>query len=145
MTDDLSDANRRMLNHLRDRVEELEAERDALHDRVAELEQVVNPNPATAYDEMSRDRKVFKIRKSLVEEAATGRGTAAMDYKQVRWLFDGEPSPGHAYDLMELAAQLDGFNHDDTADVKRVTVKLDAVNDETLIHAANNATATQPA
>jgi hypothetical protein len=142
MTDDLSDANRRMLNHLRDRVEELESDNERLADRVAELEQVVNPDPATAYDEMSRDRKVFRVRKALVEEAATGHGAASMDYKEVRWLFDGQPSPGHAYDLMELAGALDGFEYDNSHDTKRVTVKLASVNDETLIHAANKATAT---
>lgn len=134
----LPDANRRMLNYLRDRVEDLETENESLRERLANLESIVDPDPSADYSELPKSRKVYKLRKALVEEAAQATGTAKMDYKEVRWLFDGQPSVGHTYDLMELAGQLDGFSYD-TEPQHRITVKLDGVNDETLVHAANKA------
>lgn len=141
------------------RIEELEAwqsavknqlaylrqENEELQNRVAELEALVDPDPgATEYDQLTKDQKVHRIRTTLVETAARTNGGDAMKYKAVMTLFNGHPSPGHCYDLMERAAQLDGFHYDTAGSgkgEKRVRVNLDAVNDETLIHAANNATA----
>lgn len=136
----LVEALQRKCNALRERVEELEERKTALEGRVAHLEEVVNPDPnRTSYDQLTKSQKVYRVRKALVEEAAKSNGTAMFTYKEVKWLFDGQPSVGHTYDLMELAGDLDGFNYDENHDENRVTVKLPSVNDETLVHAANKA------
>ena len=135
---DLSQANRR--------ITELQETVDALADRVADLERVVDPDgTATDYDGLTREQKVFQLRTALVRRAFDNAGRAAMQYGEIQSLFGNRPSPGHAYDLMDHAAEMDGFRIDDTADAKRLTVKTDAVNDETVIHAANNAPDAQPA
>jgi hypothetical protein len=106
---------------------------------------IVDPDPsARDYARLTKQQKVHRVRRTLVEEAARSDGTARLRYKDVKWLFDGQPSTGHCYDLMEVAANLDGFVYDTpggSGGQKRVRVNLDAVNDETLVHAANNATA----
>jgi hypothetical protein len=135
------DALNRSRMHLRERVDDLEAENESLRERVADLEQVVDPDPgAVEYDELSRSRKVHRVRRRLVETAARTNGKASMQYSDVMWLFDGHPSRGHCYVLMELAGDLDGFRYDTNGDTPhRILVNLDGVNDETLIHAANTA------
>lgn len=128
--------------HFNDRVDVLEEENEQLRERVAELEEIVTPDPnSVEYDQLTRPQKVHRIRKKLVEQAARRHnGRSSMDYKEVTWLFDGHPSPGHAYTLMELAGELDGFEFDpDSGENQRVLANLDAVNDETLFHAANKA------
>ncbi|WP_155120455.1 hypothetical protein [Haloprofundus marisrubri] len=125
-----------------DQLTELEAQNERLKERVAVLEQLVAPDPESIpYETLSRSQKIHRIRKHLVEDAVKQQtGKSRMEYKAVKWLFDGHPSPGHCYDLMELAGELEGFTYE-TSDSRsnRVLVDLDAVNDETLIHAANNA------
>lgn len=145
MSDDdlrpLVEALRRKVNAKAGRVDELE-------DRVAELEELVDPDPGgTAYDQLTKDQKVHRLRKTLAENAATGVGHA-MKYREVMMLFDGHPSAGHCYDLMESAATLDGFVYDKAGGgkgEKRIKVILDDVNDKTLVHAVNNATQGNPA
>lgn len=135
----LVDALQRKLTYHGDRLDELEAENERLRDRVAELEQYVDPDPGHgSYDSLSKERKVFKVRKSLTQKAMdAANGRAALGYKDVYWLFDGHPSYAHCYDLMERAAELDGFEYD-TSDgsSNRLLVNLDAVNDEAVFHAA---------
>lgn len=131
-------------NHLQERVWELQDENEQLRDRVAELEQVVDPDPGSVnYEQLTKSQKVHRVRVALVEKAAREHnGKTRMDYNDVVWLFDGNPSPGHAYDLMERAGELDGFEYDKPdGGNKRITANLDAVKDETLIHAANKASA----
>lgn len=138
------DALNRARIYLQDRVEDLETENAQLRDRLADLEEIVDPDPASRdYTELSREQKVHRVRRALVEQAATQQtGKTSMAYDDVQWLFDGHPSPGHAYDLMELAGNLAGFEHVDPDDrQQQIRVDLDAVNDETLIRAANNASA----
>lgn len=128
---------------LEERARDLEAENDQLREELAELREVVNPDPArTDYDSLSKDQKVYRVRRFLVEQAASSAtGKSQLSYREVLTLFDGHPSAGHAYDLMDAAANLDGFAYGKNADgEKRVRVELDAVNDETLLHAANKAT-----
>jgi len=135
---DLSQTNRR----LADLTETVET----LADRVADLEEVVDPNPGVAgYDDLTRDQKVFRVRKALVTKAAKNGGAASMDYEAVRSTFDYHPSVGHAYDLMAYAGQADGFSYTERDAGKRLTVETGAVNDETLIHAVNKALAESPA
>lgn len=139
----LVEALRRKLTAHGDRLEALETENDQLRERIAELEQVVDPDPGSVeYEQLTRPRKVHRVRKALAENAANSHtGKASMEYSDVIWLFDGQPSAGHAYDLMELAAELDGYSYDEPngGGQKRVRVNLEAVNDETMLHAANNA------
>lgn len=118
-----------------DRVENLE-------ERVAELEKVVDPDPGTTeYEQLTKSQKVHRIRKTLVENAARTNGRDGMKYKAVMTLFNGHPSPGHCYDLMERAGYADGFAYDESAGgEKRIQVDVADVNDETLVHAANKAT-----
>ena len=115
-------------------------ENERLRDRVAELEELVDPDPGgVAYEQLTRDQKVHRVRVALFEQATAGN-TPVMKYDDVRWLFDGKPSPGHAYDLMELAASADGYVYEEGghgSGQKRIRVEPDAVNDERIVHAAN--------
>lgn len=62
-----------------------------------------------------------------------------MDYQEIRWLFNGRPSTGHVYDLMDFAGQEDGFGYDRREGKNnRLTVDLDEVNESLQVHAANN-------
>lgn len=138
MSDDLEplvDALRRQLKDRTRRVEDLE-------DRVAELEELVDPDPGgVAYEQLTRDQKVHRVRVALLEQATAGK-TPVMKYDDVRWLFDGKPSPGHAYDLMELVAEADGYVYEKGGHgkgQKRIRVDPEAVNDDRIVHAANNA------
>ena len=143
---DLDDADDSMIDAAvaaAERVEELE-------DRVSELEELVDPDPGSvAYEQLTRDQKVHRVRVALLEQANDGK-PPAMKYKDVQWLFDGRPSPGHAYDLMELAAEADGYVYDKAGNgniegEKRIRVEPDAVNDERVIHAANKGVDGTPA
>lgn len=117
------------------RIDEIEE----LNDRVARIEAVVNASPENiAYQTLTRDRKVHIVRSKLVEIALNTNGSAALDYNEVTKLFDGHPSPGHAYDLMEWAADLEGFDYDKNPDGNdRVIVRTDAVNDLAMFRTAN--------
>lgn len=121
-----------------DRVENLETENEQLKERVAELEGNVNPDPTNKeYDDLTRDEKVRKVRETLLSEAQQRRnGKAKMDYKGVLLLFDNRPSAGHVYQLMEIAAEEEGFDYVD-ADGKAIRVNSNAVKDDGLFHAVN--------
>ena len=124
------------------KMKRLGEENERLRDRVAELEELVDPDPGgVAYEQLTSDQKVHRIRVALLEQATAGN-PPTMKYDDVRWLFDGKPSAGHAYDLMERAANADGYvyetgGHGDGQ--KRIRVEPDAVNDERIVHAVNNA------
>ena len=122
------------------KMKRLGEENDRLRDRVAELEELVDPDPGgVAYEQLTSDQKVHRIRVALLEQATAGNAPT-MKYDDVRWLFDGKPSAGHAYDLMERVANADGYvyetgGHGDGQ--KRIRVEPDAVNDERIVHAVN--------
>lgn len=120
---------------------ELEQEVERLRERVAELEQVVDTDmDALTYEQMTKKDKVREIRAYLVREAtSSANGGAALTYDNVQALFNGRPSPGHAYDLMQVAATAEGFNYDqfDGDRTNRITVNLDGVKDVDRFHAAN--------
>lgn len=129
--------------YLRERVDELEAENDSLRGELAELGEVVDPDPGSReYASLSKAQKVHRLRRTLVEQAARATTKRAkMEYTDVIYLFDGHPSPGHAYDLMRAASNLEGFQYDTSGERQnRITVDLESVNDESLVHAANKAT-----
>lgn len=141
-TDPLVDALRRKCDAQAKQIDDLEQ-------RLSELERLVEPDPGqTDYETLTKAQKVYRVRKALVETAANTNGRDAMKYKAVIRLFDGHPSPGHAYTLMENSADLDGFAYD-TANgkdgEKRIRVKLEDVNDDALVHAANKASRPTPA
>lgn len=144
MSDDLEplvEALQRKANHQRERIEELEETVAALQEQVSGLQRLVDPDPgAVEYQEMTRQEKVYQVRKKLVELAANTNGRAAYKYRDVKRLFDGHPSAGHCYDLMERAGELEGFAYEDNPDgEKRVVAKIEDVNDETFVHVVNNA------
>ena len=134
----LVEALQRKLTFHGDRLDDLEAENEALRERVAELESVVDPDPGRgAYDSLSKSQKVMKVRTAVGKKAAeSNNARAQMTYKDVYWLFDGNPSYGHCYDLMERAGELDGFGYQ-TDPQRRLVVNMDDVNDETVVHAVN--------
>lgn len=98
-----------------DRIEELEA-------RVKELEQ--DAAVKLRYDEyqsLQRPEKVRMVQKSILNRARARSGKHEYDYDDIIWgVFDGEPSADHAYRLMELAGQDDGFEYVDRPDTKKV-------------------------
>lgn len=115
-------------------VEQLQAEVGRLQDQLeTDLE-------GKRYKELGREEKVRKIHLALVDEAQKQpTGKASMEYDDVRWLFNGRPSTGHCYDLMQLAGTTEGFEYEARDDnPNRLTVDLGAVNDDALVHAANN-------
>jgi len=88
-----------------DRIDDLETDVTRMSLRLSEHD---NDRP---YDSLNRDDKVGKVREHAFEKAAQGRGQAALDYSAIKWeVFDGEPSADHCYTLMDLAAEVRGFN-----------------------------------
>jgi hypothetical protein len=144
MTDDLQplvEALQRKCRHQSEQIDELQSELDDVREQLAGLQRLVDPDPGAAdYEKLTRQEKVYQVRKKLVETAARTNGKAAMDYEAVMLLFDGHPSAGHCYDLMERAGQLEGFAYDESPDgTKRIRTKIEDVNDETFVHVVNNA------
>jgi len=109
---------------------------ETLRTRVGDLENLVDPDPGgTEYDQLTKDQKVQRLRSKLAEMAAARAGKHAMGYRDVMMLFNDRPSAGHCYNLMERAGQIDGYDYGENPEgEKRLTVKLDAVNDERVIH-----------
>lgn len=152
MTQDSDDTTEEQNRRLRDleawqdavknQLVRLREENQELKDRVAELEDLVDPDPgATDYHSLTKEQKVRRIRKTLVENAMATSGTDSMMYKSVMTLFDGHPSAGHCYNLMERAAELEGFQYDQAggSGQKRVRVNVTDVKDEALLHSVNKA------
>jgi len=144
MSDDLEtrvEVLEQRLDSMYEWVEEVERSNNELTRQVDELHELVNPDPGSIeYDQLTKAQKVRRIRQTLVDSAGN-RGVAQLKYKEIMMLFDGHPSPGHCYDLMERAAEADGFAYDSAGQgngEKRIRVKTDDVNDDTLFHAANN-------
>jgi len=124
---------------LRDRVDDLEDEIERLEFRVGQLETIL-PDEQDPYAELTREQKVQRIQRYLLERAEATNGVAAVDYDDVQWsVFNGEPSADHCYTLMQLAAeQTPGFTYRDNERPKRLTVDLDATNAEADFSHANN-------
>lgn len=95
-----------------------EAERTIieLQNQLAEL-QATRPDRDREYNTLNREEKISIIQEELVERAKVRQnGKASIDYNDVKALFSKEyggcPSPGHTYDLIEDAAEQDGFSYD---------------------------------
>jgi cell division septum initiation protein DivIVA len=114
---------------------------DDLGERLVALESTVDTDlDGKAYEELTRKDKVREIQTALIDEAASSTtNKTAIDYQEIRWLFNARPSAGHVYDLMDFAGQEDGFDYQRRdGDNNRLTVDLDDVNEELRVHAANN-------
>lgn len=123
---------------------------DEIDERLADIEAVVDTDlDAVAYQKMTKQDKVREIRAYLYDLGTrSAKGKASMDYREVRAMFNGRPSPGHCYDLMKLAGGAEGFGYDDASREdrnKRIIVKTDAVNDDAVFHAANKDIQQNPA
>ena len=130
----LVEALRRKVNTLEDHLDDVEAENDDLRDRVRTLEQRVPEPSAEEYETLDRPDKATIVAQKLVETAEATNGKASMGYKDVIAVFDGRPSPGHAYDIMELAGERDGYHYGASpSGEKRLTFDLDRVNDPTTL------------
>lgn len=125
-------------------LQELRDENEALRERIEELEKVVDPNPSRLqWEQMSKSQKVQKIRRNLLQYAKEDGGVAKMNYKEVKALFDGQPSDGHTYNLMEAAADAEGFKynapkHGNKVGEKRVLCDLGGVNADASVQSLNN-------
>jgi len=120
--DDMITAANEALKNVEDlarRVENLEAQIETLEERA--------PDPTQMeYDELEKPDKATIIRSKLKGEAEATNGRSKAEYKDIIRMFDGYPSAGHAYDLMEAAAELDGCNYSQAPDgTKRLTYKAD--------------------
>lgn len=132
------------------RISELEEENEELRNKIGELERIVDPNPGSVeYNQLTKDQKVNRIRCKLVKLAENNAGRAALNYKEVKRLFNMHPSNGHAYTLMEAAGTLPGFTYQEPTESSsgeyRITVKTSSVNDIERFHAANNEKLETPA
>lgn len=140
----------------RRRIAELEDENAALREENADLESRLarledengltdGDTPSTDWD---RSRKKRHVQALAYKRARNRGGKAALDYKDVRTLFNEDISDGHCYDLLKLAAGWDedsqmssvtGFAYQTRADQpNRLTVDAAAVNDDAAFHAVNN-------
>lgn len=136
------EALNRKIEEQKTRIDALEDENERLSERLSEIEAIVDPDPGQVqYDQLSSDQKVRKIREKLVNLASNTDGRGSLGYKDVMQLFDGHPSAGHCYDLMERAATSDGFSYNHAGNgkgQKRIRVDVAAVNDERHFHGVNN-------
>lgn len=110
----------RELAKLRKRITELE-------ETVEELEQRAPKPSAKSYEAMDRHDRVTVLRERMTDRARSNGGRYATDYDGVINIFDGHPSAGYAYTLMELAAEADGFDYGEAPDgTKRLTANVEA-------------------
>jgi len=104
---------------------------EGLQEDIEELRHIVNVDlDGKSYEQLTPDDKVREIQATLVEEAV-GRQTraAAMDYRDVKWLFNGRASTGHVYDLMQRAGSESGFEYQERDENHRIVVDVDDVPD----------------
>lgn len=131
-----AEAGNPLVNALRRKVKNQEDRIDDLEDTVAELEAVVEtlqeraPDPSRMdYENMSREDKVTVVCSKLRAEAEATNGAAKAEYKDVIRMFDGHPSAGHAYQLMEAAGEREQYNYGEAPDgSKRLTFRVGGVN-----------------
>lgn len=123
--DAIETANKAVENiaEMGDRIAELETRLEAVEERA--------PNPAEMeYARMGKAEKATVVRSKLKHEAEATGGTASAQYKEIIRMFDGNPSAGHAYDLMDAAAEIEGFNVGTNPEgTKRLTCRLEAVDE----------------
>jgi TolA-binding protein len=119
------EALRRKVNTLSDDLRELQAENADLRERVEELEQRSPTLEDRDYEQLDKGDKATILHGKLRETATATNGKASLDYKAVIALWDGRPSPGHAYDIMRVAGTMEQTEYGEGRDgSKRVTIDL---------------------
>lgn len=114
------------------RLDALETRLADIEDRLEQIEQGRADPTALEYEEMSRSQKVARLREYLIEQAQREGGVFSMEYREVVGLFDGQPPPGTAYNLMEAAGEKAGFSYETSGQSNNyVGVNLDLLNDAT--------------
>ena len=100
------------LSEEREQRQQLEQTVDELSERIVAMEvRLEAADQEQDYRDLSLDEKVGRVREHLFSRAQASGGRAALDYNDIVWsVFDGEPSADHAYKLMRLAADVDGFD-----------------------------------
>lgn len=95
--------------------------------RLEDVEDRVDDPKTLEWEEMSKAQRVSRIRQHLAERAESSPyGKASMDAGEIDSLFNGHPSTGYTYKLMDAVAQADGYDVDKPKNGnKRVTVDLD--------------------
>jgi hypothetical protein len=98
-------------NGLKADLDEATAEIEHLREDVASLElRLSEHGDDRDYAELTRDDEVGMVREHAFQKASHGSGVAALDYDDIMWEgFDGEPSADYCYTLMNLAADVRGF------------------------------------
>lgn len=99
-------------NDLERHAEDMEVRLEEAEDELAQMAiRLSEQDDERDYRDLTRDDKVGMVREHAFEKALEGTGTASLDYDDIMWgPFDGEPSADHCYKLMELAADLRGFD-----------------------------------
>jgi hypothetical protein len=112
---------------LEDRVAELEAHVvDLQEEQTAHALRLSELDEDRQYDTLTRDDKIGIVREWAFERAVDAGGQIALDYDDVRWgCFDGEPGAAHCYDLMQWAAEAEGFERVDP-DGANIQLRVDA-------------------
>jgi hypothetical protein len=83
------------------------------------------------YGGLSRQERVQGLRVELARRSLSNRGRYAMTASDIRQdVFDGGPSEGHVRDLMDRAADADGFSTDTRGGVERLRVDLERADDD---------------
>lgn len=98
---------------------------------IEELRHVVNIDlDGKSYHELTRDDKVREIQATLLQEAESRQThKSAMNYTDVKWLFNGKPSTGHVYDIMQVAGEETGFEYQERDEKNRIVVNARDVPD----------------
>lgn len=113
-------------NRAVEQVNDLAERLDDVESKLAELDARAPTPSQKDYQSLGRNEKVTILRQKLTELAENTNGKAAMNYNDVIQAFDGHPSAGHAYDLMEAAAEADGYHYgENRGGEKRLAVNLD--------------------
>jgi hypothetical protein len=104
----------RALAKANDLEEELEELRSAHQDAVEQLTKhelrLSEQDEDRDYDTLDRDTKIGMVREHAFDRAVDSGGRTTIDYNDVKWsVFDGEPGAAHCYNLMEWAAEAEGF------------------------------------
>jgi hypothetical protein len=86
-----------------------------------------------SYGSLTRDEKVRGLRVELARRALSNNGRSQADAATIRQdIFDGQPSEGHTRDLMDLAADADGFTTTSRHGAERLRVDLRRTTDDLL-------------
>jgi hypothetical protein len=137
------------VNGLYELVSDLRDENEDLRRRIAELEEIVDPDPEQVSDQIKKGQKIRKIRKALYRDALNRDGKAFMEYDEVMALFENDIAPSYSYDLMEQASEMEGFTYGhagaNNEGQKQIRVDSASVNDKTLVHSVKKDMASNPA